>query len=105
MTILKIASVLMFMTPLVPGVKAGDCRPATSSGKPCLTASSGYELNGTVCVAYTNACEKPLEFKILTTAKSHVTGTAGRGTSVRCWRVPEIGRPIDIVATPCPSDN
>lgn len=102
---MRLTQMLLFSAVVVTAFSASAladaCRPLTQDSKPCLAIRGQYELYGTVCVSYSNACQRALSYKMLTSGKAHFSAIAEPGASVVCFRVPDYGTPHDIVATTC----
>lgn len=101
---MRLTQIVLFsavqVTAFAVSARADICRPLTEDSKPCLAISGRHELYGTVCVSYSNACQRSLAYKILTSGK-HFSAIAEPGASVVCFRVPDFGTPQDIVSTTC----
>lgn len=97
------AFALLFSAVLVDIGRADSCLPPNAiDNPPCLKlVGEGYELNGTLCVAYQNSCGKQIAYTMPTDGKENFTTLVQPGTDTFCFRVPVYGRPVDGASGKC----
>lgn len=102
MALLKLAVIGTLLVALsYEVVRAETCALSNTETQPCLALKGAYELYGTNCINYENACAKRVAFRLVTSAMKGLEGVAEPGPSWMCYRVPEHGEVVHIVPASC----